>query len=161
MHVMRATPALHVRPARDGDRPFILGLAPRLAEFALPPWRSAGEVAQGEARTLAAALSVLPADSELLVAESPDGERLGFVFLETDTDYFRGTPHAHVGILAVDRAAEGRGVAGALMHAAEEWARSRGYEMIALNVFEGNSRARAVYQRLGYLPETLRYVKPL
>ncbi|MGH7528736.1 MAG: GNAT family N-acetyltransferase [Gemmatimonadales bacterium] len=161
MHVMRATAAIQVRPARDGDRPFILGLAPRLAEFDLPPWRSAGEIAQGEAQTLAAALSTLPADADLLVAESPEGERLGFIFLETDIDYFRGTPHAHVGILAVDQAAEGRGVAGALMQAGEEWARARGYQMITLNVFEANSRARAVYQRLGYLPETLRYVKPL
>ena len=159
---MRSTPAaVQVRPAREDDRPFILGLAPRLAEFGLPPWRSAGEIAQGEARTLAAALDALPAGSDLLVAESPEGEGLGFIFLQTDTDYFRGAPHAHVGILAVDQAAEGRGVAAALMQAGEAWARARGYEMITLNVFEGNARARAVYQRLGYLPETLRYVKPL
>jgi RimJ/RimL family protein N-acetyltransferase len=33
--------------------------------------------------------------------------------------------------------------------------------MLTLNVFAGNARARGVYERLGYAPETLRYVKAL
>jgi RimJ/RimL family protein N-acetyltransferase len=31
--------------------------------------------------------------------------------------------------------------------------------MITLHVFVGNERARAVYERQGYVAETLRYVK--
>ena len=50
---------------------------------------------------------------------------------------------------------------GALMRAAEAWARAHGYRRLTLNVFEANHAARAVYEHLGYAPETLRYVKIL
>ena len=47
------------------------------------------------------------------------------------------------------------------MRAAEAWARGRGYRKLTLNVFEGNARARAIYDHFGYRPETVRYVKLL
>ena len=55
------------------------------------------------------------------------------------------------------RLAQGR----SLVEAAEGWARSERLDLITLNVFANNQRARSVYERLGYAPETLRYVKPL
>ena len=64
-------------------------------------------------------------------------------------------------MIAVTEAAEGRGAGAALMGAAEDWARARGYAKLTLNVFEGNHRARRVYERFGYQVETLRYVKLL
>jgi ribosomal protein S18 acetylase RimI-like enzyme len=103
----------------------------------------------------------LPADAALLVAEDLQGMRLGFVYVETENDYFRGEPYTHIGILAVDRSGEGTGVGRALIEAAEEHARLRGDPFITLNVFETNAHARAVYQRLGYQPEVVRYVKPI
>jgi GNAT superfamily N-acetyltransferase len=66
-----------------------------------------------------------------------------------------------VSIIAVAAHAEGCGVAGALMRAAETWAREAGYGQLTLTVFEGNRHARAVYEQVGYRPETLRYVKLL
>jgi RimJ/RimL family protein N-acetyltransferase len=42
---------------------------------------------------------------------------------------------------------------------AESWAREQGMAMLTLNVFDGNARARRVYERNGFAPETLRYVK--
>jgi GNAT superfamily N-acetyltransferase len=48
-----------------------------------------------------------------------------------------------------------------LLEAAEDWARERRLPWLTLNVFEGNERARKLYERLGYAAETLRYVKPL
>ncbi len=57
--------------------------------------------------------------------------------------------------------AEGQGVGRVLLEAAEDWAREQKLQMLSLNVFAGNARARHVYERLGYTPETLRYVKPL
>ena len=48
-----------------------------------------------------------------------------------------------------------------MMRAAEAWAREHGYRRLTLNVFEANHAARAVYEHLGYAPETLRYVKIL
>ena len=74
-------------------------------------------------------------------------------------DYFTGEEHGHVGIIAVAAPAEGRGVGTALMRAAERWAQDAGFAKLTLTVFEGNRRARAIYEHLGYRPETLRYVK--
>jgi GNAT superfamily N-acetyltransferase len=150
-----------VRPARADDRDFVIGLAPRLTDgFPLPPWRTSEEVTDTEAATLDLALTVLPHGNALLIAESADGERAGLVYLERLFDYFR-RPHGHVGILAVTANAEGKGVGRVLMEAAEAWAREQKLEMLSLNVFAANERARRVYERLGYTPETLRYVKPL
>jgi GNAT superfamily N-acetyltransferase len=150
-----------IRAARGDDRSFLLGLLPRLAEFSLPPWRTGDEIIAGEARTVSSALVQLPPDAELLVAEGPEGERLGFMYLETETDYFRGQAYTHIGILAVERSGEGTGVGRALIEVAEERARRRGDPFVTLNVFDRNAHARAVYERLGYVPEVVRYVKPL
>ena len=64
-------------------------------------------------------------------------------------------------VLVVAETAEGLGVGRLLLEAADTWAREQGLAMLTLNVFTGNVRARAVYERLGYMPETLRYVKTL
>lgn len=161
---MQAAPMHHstwqIRPAQPEDREFVLKLTPRLTQgFALPPGRTAEEVVQAETRTLAAALDNPSADTALLIAERPDGLPGGMVYLQQPVDYFRQRPHAHVAVLTVSSEWEGQGAGRALLEAAEDWARSRGVEMITLHVFVGNERARAVYERQGYAAETLRYVK--
>ena len=153
--------SVHLRAARPDDLPFLLSLAPRLAEFGLPPWRAAAHVVDAERRALARALEAGSPDAPILVAQETDGTPLGFVYLETHTDFFTGRSHAHVSVLAVADAAQGRGVGRDLLRAAEDWARGRSHPFISLNVFAQNTRARGVYERLGYGPETLRYVKPL
>jgi ribosomal protein S18 acetylase RimI-like enzyme len=151
-----------IRSARPADRPFIVRLVPRLADgFPLPSWRTPAEVVRAETTTLEAALDAEPTRARLLVAESVTGEPGGFVYLEQHIDYFRQTPHAHVSVLAVAVEAEGQGAGRALLEAAETWTREQGLGMLTLNVFSGNGRARSVYERLGYAPETIRYVKPL
>lgn len=153
---------LTIRPARDDDEEFLINLTPRLAEFARPAWRTADEIAQADRQILRDALlgrtdgaAVLVADMEL------SGGRAGYVFATTKSDYFTRESHAHVEVLAVDPAAEGRGVARALMAAVEQWARDRALGFITLNVFDGNTRARALYAGLGYEPETVHYRKAL
>nr|WP_285477991.1 GNAT family N-acetyltransferase [Amycolatopsis sp. NBRC 101858] len=47
--------------------------------------------------------------------------------------------------------ARGRGLAADLIHAVREAAREAGAEAIGLHVFEGNDRARRVYERLGFV----------
>jgi ribosomal protein S18 acetylase RimI-like enzyme len=152
---------MQVRAAGMADLPFVLGLAPRLAAFGLPPWRAETHVVEAERRALARALEAASPDGPVILAEDADGSRLGFAYLERQTDYFTGREHTHVSVLAVAHTAEGRGVGRALLDAAEAWARRHGDPFITLNVFSQNTRARAVYERLGYGPETLRYVKPL
>jgi GNAT superfamily N-acetyltransferase len=152
---------MKIRPAVPADRAFVLRAAQRLASFEPPPWRPAQEIVEGERRTLRAFFEAPPDGSSLLVAESEDGEGQGFVYLERLHDYFTLEAHGHVGILVVIQAAAGRGVGSALMRAAEAWAREQGYRKLTLTVFEANEAARAVYDHLGYAPETLRYVKIL
>jgi GNAT superfamily N-acetyltransferase len=151
---------LRLRPARPADLPFLLSLAPRLAESGVPPWRRPAHVVEAERQALARALEAGSPDAPILIAEADDAP-LGFVYLETQVDFFTGRSHAHVAVLAVTDAAQGHGVGQALLSAAEDWARDRGYPFISLNVFTENARARRVYERLGYGAETLRYVKTL
>jgi len=152
---------LRVRPARPEDLPTVLALAGRLAEFSIPPWRTGAQVIEAERRALMRAFEATAPDAPVFVAEDARGALLGFVYLETVVDYFTGRSHAHVSILAVAAAAEGQGVGRALLDTADRWARERGYPFVSLNVFAQNDRARAVYERLGYGAETIRYVKPL
>ncbi len=150
-----------LRPARPDDLPFLLEAVSRLAEFGPPAWRTAAELVEGEARAVRRFVSG-PTDGTVVnVAVGPGDEPLGFVYLERVHDYFTEEEHGHVGIVAVAARAQGRGVGGALLRSAEEWARAAGYRRITLTVFEGNRHARAVYERMGYRPETLRYVKIL
>jgi GNAT superfamily N-acetyltransferase len=147
-----------IRPAARDDRAFALETVMRLGAFGPPPWRTAEEIGEADARVVRAFFEKPPEGAALLVAEA-EGAPLGFIYLEVLRDYFVGEVHGHVGILAVTEAAEGQGAGGALMREAEMWARKRGYRRLTLNVFDGNARARSVYDHLGYRPETLRYVK--
>jgi ribosomal protein S18 acetylase RimI-like enzyme len=159
-----------IREGTAADRDFVIDTARRLAAFGPPPWRSALEIVAGEVRCLDEFFDDPRTDSALLIAEDAPGEvdpggggggPVGFAFLETATDYFSGDRHGHLGMIAVSEAAEGRGAGAALMDAAEAWARACGYSKLTLNVFEGNLRARRVYERSGYVVETIRYVKIL
>jgi GNAT superfamily N-acetyltransferase len=154
-------PVVAIRAARDADQAFVLETVHRLADFETPPpWRSRAEIVEGEARTLRAFFERPPSGAQLLVAES-EGRPLGFAYLETLRDYFTEKEHGHVGILAVAKEAEGRGVGGALLEAAGEWARRRGFRQLTLNVFSANSKARRLYRRRGFEEESLRYVRHL
>ncbi|HKD18201.1 MAG TPA: GNAT family N-acetyltransferase [Thermoanaerobaculia bacterium] len=152
--------SLVVRPARPEDRDFVVATAAELVTFGPPEWRTAEEIVEGEARTLRAFFAGASPGSALLVAEE-GGRPLGFAYLETLRDYFLEEEHGHIGILAVTGEAQGRGAGGALLEAAEAWAMSRGFRRLTLHVFERNARARAVYDRRGYRPESLKYVKLL
>ena len=150
-----------IRSAESADEAFLLGLTPELAAFPLPPWRTALEIDRADHAILLSALRRPSPDTAILVAESAAGHRLGFVFVSTKTDYFTSERHGHVEVVAVAAGAQGRGVGRALMAAAERWAALRGDGVITLNVFDANTRAREVYARLGYVPETIHYRKAL
>jgi GNAT superfamily N-acetyltransferase len=153
-----ATRAIRVRAARGADRTFVLETAARLASFGPPVWRTREELVEGEARTLRDFFESADDGSRLLIAEAGDG-RVGFALVEELRDYFTLERHGHVGILAVTAGAEGRGAGGALLRAAESWARDRGFHTLTLNVFSGNRHARDVYEHLGFEEDTVKYIK--
>jgi ribosomal protein S18 acetylase RimI-like enzyme len=153
---------LAIRPARHDDEAYLVGLLPRLADFPLPAWRTAEEIARGDRQILLDALHGRIEHAAILVAElSPGGERAGYVFATTTHDYFTRAAHAHVEVLAVEAGEERRGIARALMDAIEQWARRRGYRWVTLNVFDRNARAKALYSSLGYELEIVRFRKDL
>ncbi len=152
---------LKVRSAQPEDKEVLLREAARLASFEVPPWRPEEEIIAGERRTLERYFTEGPEGTWLLVAEGEGGAVRGFVYLETVEDYFTGSRHGHVGMLVVSEDAEGQGVGSALMRAAEEWGRQHEFDRLSLNVFATNHRALALYDHLGYVPETLRFIKLL
>lgn len=150
-----------VRDGTAADRDFVIETAERFAAFGPPPWRSAEEVISGEARYLADFFDGRVKGPLLLIALADQDTRVGFALLEPAVDYFSGQAQAHLGMLAVTADAEGSGAAVALLRAAEKRARAQGFVRMTLNVFEGNARARRLYEREGFAVEIVRYVKPL
>lgn len=151
---------IQLRPATPADRAAVVALAERLADFELPPGRTAGEIARADLHHFDRQLNQ-PADDVLFLVAEDDGPILGTVFANTHIDYFTGAPLAYIEVLAVAEAAAGKGVARQLMEATERWAAERGYGRVELSVFVNNRRARGFYEHLGYREEILRCAKDL
>lgn len=151
-----------IRPATPSDREFVLMLASRLVDgFDAPSHRTKAELIEGDRRALEAWFEDPGrADEAMLIAES-DGTPVGCAYLVTLVDYFNERPHAHLSVLAVAKAAEGKGVGSALLQACEQWARNRGSDRLTLSALVTNARARALYERKGFGGEYIRYVLPL
>lgn len=149
-----------VRRATIDDEAAVLALADQLAAFPVPAWRTAREIQRADDPVLRDALRGVTAGTVAFVADGPGGID-GVVCLTTQEDYFTHEAVPHVEVLAVDPGAQGRGIARALMDAAESWARTCGCARISLNVWVQNERARGLYEHLGYRPETMHYLKEL
>jgi GNAT superfamily N-acetyltransferase len=141
--------ALRVRSAAAADRAFVLALADRLVSFEVPPWRPKDELVAGDRRALGEWFANPKPDEAMFIAEL-DGRPAGCAYLVTLVDYFNQRPHAHLSVLAVTGAAEGRGVGSALLDASEHWARSRGSDRLTLSALVR-----------GFGGEYIRYVLPL
>jgi GNAT superfamily N-acetyltransferase len=137
-------------------------MSSRLHDFGPPPFRPRSQMDQAVAADIEGSLGSPDPSAAVFVAEdAASGRPLGFAHVKTFSDYFTSEPHGHVSDLVVAAGAEGRGVGSALMAAAEDWSRARGHRLLSLNVFDENRRARKLYDRLGYRPDTLRMVKVL
>jgi GNAT superfamily N-acetyltransferase len=150
-----------IRTADARDREWILPLSARLHDFGPPPWRHRAEMDEAVARAIGVALDSPGGDAAVFAAEDADRRPLGFVHVHTARDFFTGEEHGHVSDIVVAAGAEGRGVGRALMAAGERWSRARGHRLLSLNVFEANTRARSLYERLGFASDTMKLVKVL
>jgi GNAT superfamily N-acetyltransferase len=151
---------VRVRTAVQQEHDFLMSVVPRLRAFGPPPLRPPDALDEAEREALARALAAPNDDGVVLVAELA-GVPTGVAYAHGATDYFTGERHGHLSIIAVAEEGEGRGVGRALLQAVEEWSTASGHRFITLNVFAGNTRARAVYERAGYGQDTIRYVKAL
>ena len=151
-----------IRPATASDRAFVVNLASRLVDgFDAPSHRTRPELIEGDRRALEAWFDHPPKDDEAMLIAELDGKPAGCAFLVTLIDYFNERPHAHLSVLAVEKAAEGKGVGSALLDACAEWARNRASDRLTLSALVTNGRARALYERKGFSGEYIRYVLPL
>jgi ribosomal protein S18 acetylase RimI-like enzyme len=161
---------LSIRPATPDDRQFVLDLAERLVAFDVPSWREKPELVEGDRRALRhwfelqndgrAEARSAKADEAMFIAEL-DGVPAGCAYLVTLVDYFKEIRHAHLSVLAVSAAAEGKGVGSALLDRSVAWAKERQSDRLTLSALVTNSRARALYERKGFGGEYIRYVLPL
>lgn len=153
---MHAPDTFLLRPAEAGDRGALLRLIARLQELErsldprLPPAHVMAE------RYLAECQERIGEYGGCIVVATENDAVLGMVvcFAEvpfTDADDPRGS-YALVHTLAVEPAAEGRGVGRALLAECERRVRAAGASEIRVEFLVGNDRAAALYARNGYAP---------
>ena len=146
-----------LRRATPADEPVLAALATRLSAFELPSWRTPHDISDADARAMIAAVAAGDPDNDVLIAER-DGKVVGCLHVLAVTDFF-GLRHGHVSVIATTDAAEGSGVARALMAHAERWTTERGLPLLTLNMFAGNARARRFYEVAGFEVEMVKYAK--
>lgn len=159
---MPSLPAFKIRPATPADEPFLHSLSPRLSGVPGPAWHDLAAMEGFQDRYMSATFApAARAGAATLIAEAPDGTRLGYIHMRPGKDGVTDEPCGYVSLLALAEGTEGGGIAHGLMLEAEQWARERGYRFLSLDVFADNRRAVDFYERRGFRSETLRMVKPL
>jgi len=152
---------IRIRTRRTDDREFILSLAARLAAVGSPTWRDPEQMRAFHEQYAEAVINADGASEAVGIAEGESGQRLGVVHVLDAIDSLTHERQGYIATLAVVEGSEGRGVGSALMQWTENWCRERGHRIVALDVFAANPRARAFYDRLGCIDETLRMIKEL
>jgi ribosomal protein S18 acetylase RimI-like enzyme len=148
-----------IREYAVSDRDAIISLAPRLAE-GKPPWRDdEAWLAATRGWVTGAADSANAPDHAVFVAV--DGDQVVGIIHAAERTHFTGQVDAYVGELITAAGHERRGIARALMQAAEEWGAARGLDYLTLETGARNLPARAFYQAIGYLEEDVRLTKQI
>lgn len=149
-----------VRRGDAGDRDFVRDLGRRSAASSVSAVRAAryDDVVFAFERLTE---FVWGREHESLIAEE-NGERVGFLLMLYDIpDEVTLAEQAFIAYTAVEPYARGHGVGGALLAAAEEYARDVGRGYISLMVTEDNAPARKLYERAGFSTERRMLTKPL
>ena len=148
-----------IRPATPADVGRILELFPRLAAFDVPENRSAEDLWRGDAELLRLWSTGQAPQCLVHVAVDPEQAILGIAMAQLREELLSHAPSAHLEVIVVRDDAEGQGIGKALIQMIEQAVREQGARSITLHVFATNTRARAVYERLGYSGELIRYIK--
>jgi len=154
-------PSITIRHATADDTGFILSLAPRFVGFALPKGRRKRDTLAGIRADIERALREASPNDYFFVAEEARTERIGFLHLQVQRDFFTGARACHISDLAVASGQDGRGIGRTLLARAETWAREHRCKGLTLSVFPANTRARDLYQRAGFTTDLIRMAKPL
>jgi ribosomal protein S18 acetylase RimI-like enzyme len=147
-----------IRDANPADSDAMMAMMPRLADFDVPASRNPDDLYRDDAKLLQ---RWREGGEECLVqvAVTSDNNMLGFTLVRLRPELLSHEPSAHLEAIAVSKVAEGKGVAKALLDAAEQNAKAHGALSMTLHVFASNVRARKFYDRSGYDGELMRYIK--
>ena len=146
------------------DDEFAVWLPQMRARYAEDMIRDAGMPAQRAAAKAEDDIERLfpggaPSADQLVFVIEADGEPVGDLWLAERDDGFQ--PGLFIFDITVGEAFRGRGYGRAAMLFAEEEARRRGRDRVALNVFGGNAVARSLYRSLGYEEDAIAMSKKL
>lgn len=149
-----------IRDANAADGDAMLALMPRLADFDVPSWRNPQHLYGDDAKLMQ---RWLDGEEKCLVqvAENDEQQIVGFTLVRLRPELLSSEPSAHLEAITVSESAEGKGIARALLEAAEQNAKDSGALTMTLHVFASNARARAFYDRSGYDGELVRYIKEI
>lgn len=153
-------PGFEIREADESHGEAMLALMPRLADYDVPSARNPEHLWKDDAKMMQ---RWLKGEEDCIVHVALDRSQkvLGFSMLRLRPELLSHEPSAHLEAIALDKCAEGKGVATALLAAAEGAAKAHGALTMTLHVFACNTRARRLYERAGYDGELVRYIKPL
>jgi GNAT superfamily N-acetyltransferase len=116
-----------------------------IGHAALPPERARSKAVDDVERLFPGGE---PSPDQLVFVIEADGEPVGNLWLADRDDSFQRAVFVYD--IRVDESQRGKGYGRAAMVFAEEEARRRGHDRVALNVFGGNEVARSLYRSLGY-----------
>jgi ribosomal protein S18 acetylase RimI-like enzyme len=153
--------SVRIRPAdltnaRDADSVVML-----LNSYAIEPVGGGKPLSRDVKERLAPALRDIPRALVLLALTDDAAIGIAVCFIGFST--FRARPLLNIHDLAVLPEHRRKGVAHALLQAAEDYARRQGCCRVTLEVLESNSGARELYRRFGFDDSTVSrfLVKPL
>jgi len=154
---MTSTASAQIRPFQPGDRNQVLSLAARLTE-GVASWRDPASVRRAARQWAQASIDAATQPDHAVYVAVVGGQLVGFVGIR-ERAHFTGQTDGYIGELAVAPDAERRGIATALLNAAEAWAAKRGVAFLTLHTGAANQPARSLYARLGYQEEEVQFTK--
>ena len=145
---MSTTEPIHVRPANLSERADATAIVQLIDAYARDP-RGGGTPLGPDVRT-----RLVPGLRANVMARVwlafDDNQPVGVCVAFLGFSTFHAMPLLNIHDLAVLSAARGRGVGGALLTAAEAYARSAGCCRLTLEVQDDNAPARRLYARCGF-----------
>ena len=136
-----------------------MSLLPELADFPIPPRRTADQLWRCDAKLAVKVLTSGTPASFLDVAVTRSGAVVGLVMVTLRPELLSGDASAHLEAIVVDPSHRGQGMGRQLMQHCERRVRALGARSLTLHVFNQNQRAKELYRREGYDMEIIRAVK--
>jgi GNAT superfamily N-acetyltransferase len=146
---------------KQSDKEAIFSISKRLTDFKLMGWRNRNAMKKAQLRISRESFEGYDPYADFFIAEDEVGKVHGYLHVTKNVDFFTREEQGFIHSIVVSKEGEGKGIAKKLMLKAEDWAKSKGYKQLVLNVFANNERAANFYSHLNYETEILKMVKEL